>query len=332
VAPTLQNLLRETSRSFYLTMRVLPAAIRSQIGLAYLLARAADTIADTGLVPVASRLSSLAAFRDRILAKSPTPLDLSSLAQNQATPAERALLQQCEQAVQVLDSMADEDRRRVREVLTIIISGQELDLQRFAPSDPPQLAALETDAELDDYTWRVAGCVGEFWTHLCRAHLFPKASLDDAALLRDGLRFGKGLQLVNILRDIPADLRNGRCYIPRQSLAAAGLVPADLLSAANEPRFRSLYNSYLDLATAHLQAGWHYTLALPRAQLRLRLACAWPVLLGARTLRQLRAGNVLDANHRIKVPRVEFRSIVMRSVFFLAWPPAWDAQFKGEIG
>ena len=60
---------------------------------------------------------------------------------------------------------------------------------------------------MDDYTYRVAGCVGEFWTRLCRAHLFPRAVVDDAMLLRDGIRFGKGLQLVNILRDIPADLR-----------------------------------------------------------------------------------------------------------------------------
>ena len=47
----LNQLLKQTSRSFYLTLRVLPGAIRPQIGLAYLLARTTDTIADTELVP-----------------------------------------------------------------------------------------------------------------------------------------------------------------------------------------------------------------------------------------------------------------------------------------
>ena len=42
----LDPLLKSVSRSFHLTLRVLPAAIRPQIGLAYLLARATDTVAE----------------------------------------------------------------------------------------------------------------------------------------------------------------------------------------------------------------------------------------------------------------------------------------------
>jgi farnesyl-diphosphate farnesyltransferase len=81
-----------------------------------------------------------------------------------------------------------------------------------------------------------------------------------------------------------------------------------------------------------LQAGWNYTIALPRGQVRLRLACAWPLLLGARTLRKLREENVLDATRRIKVTRPEFRGIMARSIFLCAWPPAWEAQFAREVG
>ena len=65
----LDHLLRQVSRSFYLSLRVLPSAVREPIGLAYLLARAADTVADTRLVPRAERLSHLetlrAAYADR---------------------------------------------------------------------------------------------------------------------------------------------------------------------------------------------------------------------------------------------------------------------------
>jgi farnesyl-diphosphate farnesyltransferase len=110
------------------------------------------------------------------------------------------------------------------------------------------------------------------------------------------------------------------------------LTPEDLLSAGNEPRFRALYQGYLETAAGHLRAGWNYTNALPRGQVRLRLACAWPVLLGARTLRQLRAGNVLEGTRRIKVPRAEFRAIIARSILLCAWRAGWEAQFEREIG
>ncbi len=78
-------------------------------------------------------------------------------------------------------------------------------------------------------------------------------------MLADGIRFGKGLQLVNILRDLPADLKNGRCYLPMEELAEVGLAPEDLLQPANECKLRPLYNHYLDVAESHLAAGWNYT-------------------------------------------------------------------------
>jgi len=56
-------LLRDVSRSFYLTLRVLPKEIRPQVSLAYLLARATDTIADTKAVPRAKRVFALQQLR-----------------------------------------------------------------------------------------------------------------------------------------------------------------------------------------------------------------------------------------------------------------------------
>ena len=58
-----KEILRRTSRSFYLTIRLLPRAVRDDISLAYLLARATDTIADTGTAPLAARTEWLQAAR-----------------------------------------------------------------------------------------------------------------------------------------------------------------------------------------------------------------------------------------------------------------------------
>ena len=206
----LNELLKQTSRSFYLTLRVLPARVRPQIGLAYLLARTTDTIADTEILPVAQRLDALQKLRERILGRSSAPLNFGELAEKQNLSAEKLLLEKVEDSLAALKTLSPTDLKLVREVLVTITSGQELDLRRFGGNatgnhSDKKIIALETAAELDDYTYRVAGCVGEFWTKICRAHLFPNVKLDEQQFITDGMRFGKGLQLVNILRDLPAD-------------------------------------------------------------------------------------------------------------------------------
>ena len=322
----LSDLLRDTSRSFYLTLRVLPGSIRRPIGLAYLLARTTDTIADTELVALEQRLEALRALRERIQGQGQgtTPPDFGALARRQGSRAEGMLLENCEASLALLHDLPPADRQLVREVLATITSGQELDLRRFGSASAGALVALRTDEELDDYTYRVAGCVGEFWTKICRAHLFPRAPVDEAFLLANGVRFGKGLQLVNILRDVTADLRHGRCYLPAGRLASSGLKPEDLLQPANEPRLRPLYEWYLDLAEAHLLAGWAYTNALPRLNVRVQLACAWPILIGRETLKLLRTANVLDPAQHIKVGRGRVRQLMLRSVLLYPWAGAWQ--------
>lgn len=333
-ADSLNDLLRATSRSFYLTLRVLPARVRPQIGLAYLLARTTDTIADTEIIPLAQRLDALQQLRERILGQNSAPLNFGELARQQGSPAEKKLLEKVEAGLSALQKISAADQKLIRAVLDTITSGQELDLRRFGSlssteSRPTvqQIIALETAAELDDYTYRVAGCVGEFWTKICRAHLFPHARLDEQQLITDGIRFGKGLQLVNILRDLPADLKNGRCYLPAQRLDEAKLIPETMLSSMNATKFLPFFHGYLDKAEAHLAAGWQYTNTLPFGQVRVRLACAWPVLLGMKTIAKLRAADVAGLRERVKVSRGEVRGILLRSILAYPLPWVWRNQF-----
>ena len=85
---------------------------------------------------------------------------------------------------------------------------------------------LKDSVELDRYTYLVAGCVGEFWTEMMAAHTRPLATWDMARMSELGVRFGKALQLTNVLRDVSKDLRLGRCYLPQTELEAAGGRPS----------------------------------------------------------------------------------------------------------
>jgi farnesyl-diphosphate farnesyltransferase len=325
------DLLRRVSRSFYLSLAILPRPLREPIGLAYLLARASDTVADTRLLPRAERLRNLtnlsAAYAG---APGADPAALArACAPLQAHAAERELLERVGEALTRVAQLPPEDRTAVRAVLATIIEGQRFDLERFPGEDAAGLAALDTLAELDRYTYLVAGCVGEFWTRLHIAHRPRLAGWEVGAMSACGVRFGKALQLTNVLRDVPADLRQGRCYLPARELAALGLTPADLLTPAKASGARRLLDRLLRDALEHYDAAWRYTLAIPRAEWRMRLACAWPLLIGLGTLAAIaRHSNPLAADRPIKISRTAVRAILARSSLTV-WS---DAALRREAG
>lgn len=307
-------LLRRVSRSFYLSLAVLPAAVRPTIGLAYLFARASDTIADTRLIDRASRIAHLEALRTALAGGASSTVS-GAAAASRALPAERALLERLPECLAAYRALPPADRARVHAVLVTIIEGQIQDLRVFPGEDEGKLAALETREDLDRYTYLVAGCVGEFWTEVHVAHRPRLARWDLPRMRVLGTRLGKGLQLTNVLRDVPRDLRAGRCYLPRQDLARWGLEPRDLLDPGRAPAARPLLAEWLNTALDHYEAGWQYVFAIPRREARMRLACAWPLLIGLRTLDLLAASpNWLDPAITLKVPRVHVYGLMVHSL------------------
>jgi farnesyl-diphosphate farnesyltransferase len=311
------DILKSVSRSFYLSLAVLPSAVRPAIALAYLLARAADTIADTRLIDRRLRVTHLLALRSELEVAMAGRLDAIVAATRgvQSLDAERALLERLPDCLTAYRALLADDRRRVRGVLETIIEGMTEDLTRFPGEDEGGLAALETRANLDRYTYLVAGCVGEFWTDVHVAHRPRLRHWDLEKMTALGIRFGKALQLTNVLRDIPRDLRQGRCYLPSHDLALLGLEPRDLLDPKVGPQLRPLLVELLNVALDHYEAGWRYTFAIPKREARMRLACAWPLLIGLRTLDLLaQTPNWLDPGVVLKVPRIRVYGMMAQSV------------------
>ncbi|MEY2584743.1 MAG: farnesyl-diphosphate farnesyltransferase, partial [Verrucomicrobiota bacterium] len=152
-------LLRSVSRSFYLSLRFLPKPLRDPLSLAYLLARATDTIADTPEPPVALRAEALRGLAAAIQGTAPwqttAPLR-ESFASRQTDEAERTLIEQLPGLLQWLDELPAPDRAEVRDVLVKINRGQLLDLERYG-AGAGEIVALRNAAELDEYTYLVAG-------------------------------------------------------------------------------------------------------------------------------------------------------------------------------
>ncbi|MCE2487842.1 MAG: squalene/phytoene synthase family protein [Desulfurellaceae bacterium] len=317
----LSDILPRVSRSFYLSLRILPSGVRPSLGLAYLFCRAADTIADTTLLPPDQRLVQLERYRLAFDAAdlSFLPELQDQLGERQSNPAEHELLRRLDACFDLLAGLGPDDQERIRELVLTLTQGMRMDLTAFAAQEDEGLAALRSRRDLDQYTYYVAGCVGEFWTKTAVAHCPALGDWDMTAMVEHGVRFGKGLQLTNILRDLAHDLRLGRCYLPREDLDRLGLTPEELLEPANLGRVRPLLNELLDLSLSHYQAGWRYTLAIPRREWRLRLACAWPLLIGGATLARIRASRrLLDPAVRLKIARHQVYAIMLGS-FLSVW-------------
>ena len=315
------TLLEDTSRSFFLTLKVLPRPIRKQVGLLYLLARVADTIADSKTGQVDILLDSLASWDIATSQENGEMSDLSFLANLQSNPAEERLLKNVDVALNAFQKISKNDQIHMRRCLKIIIGGQTLDLQRFGPAnDSDEISALENDQELDDYAYRVAGSVGEFWTSMTLAHCISANGPDSEKMFELGIRFGKALQMINILRDIPEDLSFGRCYIPLNRLKEVGLDPIELREISNHDTFSPIYQSLLDITQGHLDAAEQYILMLPRTQIRLKIACLLPVLIGQKTVNLLRTSKILDSTKRVKVPRKIVKRLMIRSIFSVITP------------
>ena len=305
----IDSLLKNTSRSFYPTLKYLPKKVRGQIGLLYLLARVADTIADSKHGVTEDLMAYLKQYNEVAQGNSTELPNFTKLADIQENPHEAELLLNIRDVIDGLQVYDISDQQRMLECLNIIIGGQILDLERFGiAKEGGKISALNDNIEMDDYTYRVAGCVGVFWTKMSLAHLIKMSEERQDIFFEKGIRFGKALQMINILRDIPEDLRFGRCYIPKQELTKHGLVPEDLLNPENINAFRPLYDEYLDLTDEHLDEAIEYIKMLPETQFRLKASCMLPVLIGQRTVSLLREGNILDSTDRIKVTRDEIKS------------------------
>ncbi|WP_293750182.1 squalene/phytoene synthase family protein [Limnohabitans sp. Rim8] len=346
-----RHLLRRVSRSFDLSIRLLPAALQAPVAVGYLLARATDTVADTTALPLAKRQDLLTLISQAIDARqacTTRTAELNRLTQafaaQQTDPHERALMQALPQCLPLLHTLTEADQTSVRQVLRHITHGQQLDMTRFGPG----LQALQTEAELAHYTWLVAGCVGEFWTELCGRHLPGYSHLPQAEMMRIGREYGMGLQRLNIIRDAGADLAAGRCYWPVETLAQAGLTPAMLARAAHiGPKtgdeagdntgqadalhaLTPLYNQWLDHTQAQLADGMRYALSLK--PLRLRLASALPALIGARTLARLRQAGPAALTQHIKMPRHEMRAMLWRIALGCGSGAVLNQQFQKMSG
>ncbi len=240
----LQDLLLKTSRTFALSIPLLPQPTLREVTVAYLLFRIADTLEDASVPWSRSRqLAALAEFGELMvdpsvaeaerlaagwLAEPPTDHDgyLELLAE---TP--RVVAAFLDLSPGAREAIGVHTRRTAERMAGFV--------EKSGDDGVLQLAAIP---DLRAYCYAVAGIVGEMLTEL---FLLDRGSLEQiGGYLRErAALFGEGLQLVNILKDSSSDATEGRNYLP------AGIDRAEVFA----------------LARGDLEAAAEYSLAVQRA-------------------------------------------------------------------
>ena len=278
-------------------MRLLPKAMREPVSLAYLLARASDTLADTEGLGADLRHEMLLGFGEipHGAGRAAWLVKLSDEVRPcQHHQGEKSLLKMMDEVFTWFYDFKDaQGHAAILKVMDHILHGQRLDIEPF---ELGQNTRLTQDAELEEYCFLVAGCVGEFWTELGYISLPGFSSIEAERLKSMGINYGKGLQLINILRDLPSDLKQGRCYLP-------GVDPSDRDAImAEAARWRAR-------ARAYLSDGHAYAKSLKLR--RTRAATALPGLIGESTLDLLDHASWEELEEGVKVSR--------RDVYRFTW-------------
>jgi 4,4'-diapophytoene synthase len=302
-----RGVLPGVSRTFALTIPVLPEALALVMTNAYLLCRIADTIEDDpGLVP-----EQKSQFHARFVAvvngmqdAEQFARDLAPLLSDRVLPAEHDLVRNTAAVIRVTHTCSDQEQAALTRCVAIMCRGMP-EFQRNK-----SLRGLADLDELAEYCYYVAGVVGEMCTELFCLHT-PELGSKREHMLRLAVSFGQGLQMTNILKDIWDDRQAGACWLPRSVFAQGTLDLERLESWHAQPAFRDGLNQLLGVGHAHLRNALEYTCLIPKRETGIRRFCLWAIGLAVLTLRKIHRHPTFRSAGEVKVSRRTVKATVL---------------------
>ena len=325
-----QRSLPNVSRTFALCIRLLPTALEYPVVVAYLLCRIADTIEDIAVLSPQLKRALLDRF-SRCLSDSTLNAHPLAAALARPTNADQRLAYGADIVLREFHRLHGDHRDSIRPWVQEMCSGMAAFAGKAADGGTgPRAVVVDTVADLDRYCYYVAGTVGKLLTGLFTVHLGgSRPARQAASLQRLGVRYGLGLQVTNIVRDIGDDLSRGANYVPRQLCREQGIEPTDLLDPSCRGAARRVANALIRKAFRHLGDALEFCAGVPRSQYRVRVACSIPMLLAVRTLRLARRDSRLfDPFYRVKISR----GAVYRTVAITTLAAASNLLVRGYFG
>jgi phytoene/squalene synthetase len=294
-----QELVRNVSRSFSLTLLGLPHLQRNSISVTYILARFADALTDSGNWPTEVRTSHLAAWESAISQRNPgiwkLKTSVGGFKENEAH-----LLLEGENLLKIFLGLPETHILHGQEVLKILIQGMKWDLKTFLRSDEV-IFGVKNPPFLDWYCYSIAGCVGAYWVKMFEL----PSTLEPLAVA-----YGKGLQRINILRDVVADWDRKRVYLPESELLKFELKEAKFW---NKPSWKDFCEDYISETKKLLFYGANFCDSIPYSSFRLRWSSAMPLQIGLATLQKIE--ETKEWQPEIKISRRDVKKLAISTAW-----------------
>ncbi len=304
------EVLQDVSRSFALTIPMLPPRLRTVVGTAYLLCRIADTIEDDPDLPEARKTEFLERFSD-VVEGTASSAEFSDLVvprlSDSAPEAERTLVANTQRVMSINSTFSAAQRRILARCVRVMSAG----MAEFRQTTG--LSGLVDVPHMQRYCYVVAGCVGEMLTDLFCEYSGAIARNRDR-MMQHAVAFGQALQMTNILQDVWEDRQRGECWLPRDVFDKAGL---ELHSIEPEMQPNPLFGNAVTELVAHaadrLEKSLEYSLMIPSNETGIRKFCLTSQVMSVLTLRRIlsRKGYTSRTEVKISRPTVAFL------VFFL---------------
>lgn len=270
-ARELATLLERTSRTFALTIPLLDEPLATDVGIAYLLYRIADTLEDAPLWGRTQRICALDSFGEWLISGSSVGEERGWLDTVATCPPTKdtGCLELLARAEGVRTTAAQRGHD-LSMAITMDVVRTSSKMAEFVARQTEDGGLVLTDLpDLREYCYAVAGIVGELLTEMFLRR-DPSLEPERDTLMDLAPAFGEALQLVNILKDAPSDAREGRVYLP------PGVERSEVVALARADLARA--NDYV---TVLKQAG---------ASSHVRMFCELPARLAEATLDRLEQG------------------------------------------
>lgn len=190
------HVLKLTSRTFYIPIKLLKPTLRKTVGAAYLCMRAVDEIEDHETMPVEVKVDLLRATSDLLKAETFDREAYEILTK----PYREDLPEVTLRLADWVEICPDEITAKVRQSTSEMAGG----MAKWVEKD----FVVHTKEDLDEYTYYVAGLVGLMLSDIWRWYDGTETDYELA------LGYGRGLQAVNMLRNQEEDAERGVRFLP----------------------------------------------------------------------------------------------------------------------
>ena len=300
-------ILPGVSRTFALTIPVLPGRLAEVVANAYLLCRLADTIEDD----VGLENEQKSEFHRRFVSvvKGSEDADafataLFPLLSSHVLPHERDLVENIDKIIRVTHGFSATEKEALTRCVTIMCSGMP-EFQRNK-----SLKGLRDLDDMSAYCYVVAGVVGEMLTELFCVHC-PELRVKRDEMMRLAVSFGQGLQMTNILKDVWEDRQADTCWLPRSVFLGGEFELERLEEFHNTEAFRAGMAELVSVAYYHLRRAFEYTCNVPTNEVGIRRFCIWALGFAVFTLRKIHANPGFTSGEQVKVSRKTVRATVL---------------------